>query len=380
MVRVWMGVMGAKTLKISCPSRKNGRRLGIEEREALVHVDLRQVGLDLREVGVDRKVGGQVGRDAVLQVEPRLGHAVVDERPARVECSDAEGRVTVGRISRLRLVDRSVSPSSTPICARNWAMFLETGDQTTVSSFPWIDRLTWNPQRCDSPRVHRRVAQALERNRQLRRPAVFRRRPGRDEERIPGDVAFRNAAGRRLRGSALRAEGPPLAAVAQAGRVQNRVPLHAEAVDGELIRPLPVAERVEEERDGVVLRDSDRGRRGSPASGRDRRSALECRRRGSRRRRRHTPGSLRWPPPPRPAPSARKRKAARPAARRRRPAGRRWPAARRPAPRTRPVAPRRAPRNPPEAAPPHRSQHRQAVPATCCARTERRRAAGAHPS
>ena len=30
-------------------------------------------------------------------------------------------------------------------------MFRETGDQTTVSSVPWIVRETWNPQRCVSP-------------------------------------------------------------------------------------------------------------------------------------------------------------------------------------------------------------------------------------
>ena len=67
---------------------------------------------------------------------------------------------------------------------------------------------------------------------------------------------FRNAVGGRVRRAASsRAEGPPLTSVAQAGRVQNGVPLHAEAVHRELVRALPVAERVEEERNGVVLRD-----------------------------------------------------------------------------------------------------------------------------
>ena len=42
--------------------------------------------------------------------------------------------VTVGRISRLRLVDSEVMPSSVPICVRKPEMPRETGDQTARSS------------------------------------------------------------------------------------------------------------------------------------------------------------------------------------------------------------------------------------------------------
>ena len=47
----------------------------------------------------------------------------------------------------LRLVDRPVMPSSTPICGRKPATSRFTGDHTTVSFLPRMRRAIWNPQR-----------------------------------------------------------------------------------------------------------------------------------------------------------------------------------------------------------------------------------------
>ena len=62
--------------------------------------------------------------------------------------------VNDGRISRLRLVDRSVIPSSTPICAMKLCTSRDIGAQTTLSWFlPLISRTIWKPQRCSTPGV-----------------------------------------------------------------------------------------------------------------------------------------------------------------------------------------------------------------------------------
>ena len=55
--------------------------------------------------------------------------------------------VAVGRISRLRLVDRSLSPSITPIWGSRPDTSRDIGDQTTVSSLPRMRLAIWNPQR-----------------------------------------------------------------------------------------------------------------------------------------------------------------------------------------------------------------------------------------
>ena len=81
-------------LKDFLPLEEERAQFGEEEREPLVDLDLRDVGLDLREVGVEREVGGQVRRHPVLDVDPPLGvGVVVDERPARrIERSELDGR------------------------------------------------------------------------------------------------------------------------------------------------------------------------------------------------------------------------------------------------------------------------------------------------
>ena len=235
------------------PLQEERPQLGIEERKALVDVDLRQVRLDLREVGVDGEVGGQVRGDAVLQVEPGLGDVVVDKGAGGIERAETErgDRRQDLQVAAGRQIGQPVEDSHLGEELRDVPRDRGPDDGLVLP----LDRpRDLEPPAVRLPRADRRIAQALEGNRQLGGPAVLRRRPRRDEERVPGDVAFRNAAGRRVRrASPLRAEGPPLRPVAQAGGVQDGVPLHAEAVHRELVGALPVPERVEEEGDRVVL-------------------------------------------------------------------------------------------------------------------------------
>ena len=99
--------------------------------------------------------------------------------------------------------------------------------------------------------VLRRVAQALERDRHLGREAVLYDLPAAVEQRVPGRVSGRDlVAGE----AAAAAAGPPAApAPAVSPRVDNRVALHAVAVDAEAVGAVLVEERVEVDRDVVVL-------------------------------------------------------------------------------------------------------------------------------
>ena len=151
----------------------------------------------------------------------------------------------------LRLVDRPVMPSSTPICGRKPATSRRTGDQTTVSFLPRMRR-----RDLEAPAVRRgaaapRVAQALERNGHLRREPVLYHPPGGIEEGVPRPVA------------AGRTEEPPgpaavAAAAAEsaaaAARAENSVGLHAVRVDREHVRPLLIEKRVEIDHERVVAR------------------------------------------------------------------------------------------------------------------------------
>ena len=91
--------------------------LGIEQREPLVGFDLRLVGFHLREVGVQREVRRHVRGDAVLDVDPGVGVGSRVAKPPVDSSIDPNcTAVKVGRNSRLRLVDRLVMPSRSPIC------------------------------------------------------------------------------------------------------------------------------------------------------------------------------------------------------------------------------------------------------------------------
>ncbi len=64
--------------------------LGVEQGEARVDVQLRDVGLDLREVGVDRAVERHVGRDAPARRQADVGLRSRRSQPA------VRGRPLVG--------------------------------------------------------------------------------------------------------------------------------------------------------------------------------------------------------------------------------------------------------------------------------------------
>ena len=63
--------------------------------------------------------------------------------------------VATGMISRLRLSERFVIPSISPIWGRKPATPREIGAQTTFSSLCRISRTIWNAQRCGTSRPRR---------------------------------------------------------------------------------------------------------------------------------------------------------------------------------------------------------------------------------
>jgi len=132
-VRVWMRFIGPRMSKISCPSRKNGR--SSEKNSG-----------NRRFTSICGKSGLQVKSSVRFDVRPYLkltppsGCRSSVKPPVVVSRLPAWIAVTVGWISRLRLVDRPRNPSSSPICGRNPETSRETGAQTTVSSLPRIDR------------------------------------------------------------------------------------------------------------------------------------------------------------------------------------------------------------------------------------------------
>ena len=244
--------------------------LGVEEREALVGLDLRLVRLDLREVGVVGHVRGQVRRDAVLDAHPQVAERiVVVERPAR-RVERAEPRA--GQLGQ----DLQV------------AALRQVGEPLQD---PELRQLPRHPARDRRPRLRlglaadhagdleapappalarqRGIAQALERDRHLGRPAVLDHPPARLVERVPRTVA----ADAELSGvaqpaaAAARAPAPAAAARARLLRrpaarrapaavgVDQLVALDAVAVHAELVRALLIEKRIEQHRHAVVAAD-----------------------------------------------------------------------------------------------------------------------------
>lgn len=184
MVRVLTSVMGAGTLKVSWPSRKNGRSSG-NSSEPLVDLDLRPIGLDLRKVAIEREVGGEVGSDAVLHVQRPFRRAVLVEAalagvvPARV--NGGEGRkhlhVPAGREPGQAVHDAHLRH--------------EAGDPARHGKHHRDLVLAGNaPDDLETPSVHvvdaqGRIAQALERDRDFRGPTVVGQTSRREEQRVP---------------------------------------------------------------------------------------------------------------------------------------------------------------------------------------------------
>ena len=249
-------------------------QLRVEEREALVDLDLRLVRLDLREVGVERHVQRQIGGHAVLDAQAHLAQraSVPEAAGAGVERAGLQARergqeleVAAPRQTgqafedpHLRQLSRDVGRDGRP-------------DQR-------LGLLADVAADLEAPAVHpdrgsRRIAQALERDGHLRRPPVLDEAPACFEQRVPGEIAADAESGGE--GPAARAPAapacsappassataarsaarPPDAAAAPRRRragVHDGVVLHAVSVHGEQVGALLIAERVEQHRHAVV--------------------------------------------------------------------------------------------------------------------------------
>ena len=243
--------------------------LGIEEREALVHLDLRPVRLDLREVGVVGQVERQVGGDPVLDAHADLAQRVLVAEAAGVpiERADLEARerrqelqVAARRQVRQPLQHPHLGQLAGDV-ARDGRPDQRLGllpDVAADLEAPPV-RLAGRP---------RRVAQALEGDGHLRRPAVLDEAAARLEQRVPGAVAAdaepgleAPAASAAPAAAAPAASAAPAAArapdpAAAAGRlpagIDDGVARHAVPVHRELVGALLVEKRVEQDRHPVV--------------------------------------------------------------------------------------------------------------------------------
>ena len=242
--------------------------LGEEQREAgQVHLPL--VHLDLREVGIEREVGGQVTGDAVLDVEAARAAALVDylRRGGQVggQASDGVGLdlEVAARRGRLepheRAGRRDAEDAGRPAAAprrdrqmRQIGILVLAPDAAAKLNAPDMRRL-------------RTVAERLERNLHLDRPAAVEAAGPHVPHRVP--VGVRVALVREL----------------LVGAPAERVGVEHEAVAA-------VVERVEERAEVVVLaelggcRGASRSRptgSGAPSPTTGRRRRRSCRRTGS---------------------------------------------------------------------------------------------------
>ena len=88
-----------------------------------------------------------------LTLTPPSGCALsVTKAPFDVSSEPSWMPVATGMISRLRLIERFVMPSSSPIWGRKPDTPREIGAQTAFSSFCRISRTIWNAQRCGTSR------------------------------------------------------------------------------------------------------------------------------------------------------------------------------------------------------------------------------------
>ena len=171
-----------------------------EEQAEAREVDLLLVGFDLREVGVVGEVGRQALRDAALRVEPksrwrrrRSRRRIVDGRRRR-RCDRSSGRrCAYGLISRLRRSRRRFEadqrrhratprslPRASPNAGGTWVRY-------AISFFHLSVRRAWKPQICARPGA---IAERLERNGRLERPAALERADRDVPDRIPVGVVL----------------------------------------------------------------------------------------------------------------------------------------------------------------------------------------------
>ena len=216
---------------------KEGTQLRKEERVALVDVDLRLVRFDLREVGVRREVGGQVRRDAVLDVDAslRVGslpHPVPRRAVERSVLNGGEGREDL-EVAARRQVRHPFEHAHLRHEALHVTRHRRPDDVLLVLPLHLARHL-------EAPAVLRagrllRVADALERDRHLCRVAVIDDLGAAVEERLPRPVGDRDRPATEI------------------GRVDDPVALHVVGVEVEVVGPLLIHERVEVDGHQVVL-------------------------------------------------------------------------------------------------------------------------------
>ena len=219
------------------PLEEERPQLGIEQREPLVDLDLRKVGLDLREVRVEREVGRQVRREAVLDVQAGLRvRAGADEPPRgvvdRLEADGGERRQEL-QVAARRQVRHPLEHAHLLHEAADVARHGRPDGVLLVLALDLPHDL--EPPAVLDPRRLLRVAEALERNGHLGRVAVLDNLGPAVEQGVPRPVGDRDRA-----------------ALLQAG-VDHAVALHVVAVEVEVVAALLVHERVEVDRDQVVL-------------------------------------------------------------------------------------------------------------------------------
>ena len=231
-------------------------QLGEEQREPLVHFNLRPVRLDLREVGVEGEVERQVRRQPVLEIDTALGLRLLGKPTGRrVEIADLHRRhgrqnleIPAGR--------QTAHPVEQPHLGQ------EAGDIARERRpDDCLVLVAYLPRDLKSPPVgliaHRRIAQAFERNRHFGGPAVVDQCAARVEQGVPRRVAPWHAGPATTKSTtaaaaASAAATTATATTATAARVHQRITLHAVPVEREDVCALLVEKRVEVDRDGVV--------------------------------------------------------------------------------------------------------------------------------
>ena len=153
MVRVCTKVTGPGRSKISAPSTKNGRS-SLKNRGKRWLTSIWGWSDSICEKsGLRVKSAVRFDVTPYLTLRPASGFIPRSFHPPVDRSSDPKSMpVNVGRNSRLRLVEKSVIPSISPIWRWKPATSRDIGAHTAFSSFlPLISRTIWKPHRCGSP-------------------------------------------------------------------------------------------------------------------------------------------------------------------------------------------------------------------------------------
>ena len=223
------------------PFDEEGTQLWEEQGEALIDLDLRKIGLDLREVRVEGEIGNQVGGDAVLDVDTAFGVAAaagelsglsvqgteVDSGESGQELEVPAGRKVGHALEHAELPHEALDVS------RHWGP-----DNVLAVVLPDLAHELKAPPVWDTLR-HAGIAEALEGDGHFGSEPVLDDLGRRLEEGVPRAVGERNAR------TPIRAP---------TGHIDDPVALHVVRVHVEIERTLLVHERIEIDRQQVVLR------------------------------------------------------------------------------------------------------------------------------